>query len=545
MLATSRVPLGVAGEVDFALEPLATPDEAAPADEIERYACARLFLDRGHAVRRDLAVDADGLTTVARICRELDGLPLAIELAAAHAVLSVGEIADRLDNRMRFLRSWRRLADARHQTLRATIDWSYGLLPDEQRELLGQLSVFSGGFTLEAAAAVCLDGDGACARAGRRARGSVAGRRRGAFGRDALSPARDHRGVRARAPRRLRGARARSRHAEHFSTWQPGRTGTCWSSRATNSGKGWRSSMPSETTCTRRWSGRSRPSELALPLAVALRNFWNIRGYRHQGVGWFERALALQQDAPDEVHALAAGGAALLARLTGDFDRAAARRGGPRPRALGGRPRGRLDRPRVLTTIAGLEGDFDRARSHSEESMAVARNAESPGWRRWPPSSSRRQRSTAVGTRTPRPRVNGRSSSPDPTDDRRSCRSPSGESGSPRCTRVGSSTLAICSSSLSDTHATSGSPRRRRGSAWPGSAGAVRLGRRLPGRAPAGCRGRSEAYRRRVSPSVGGGCPHAARGDSRGPVGGRARRRAGTRPSHDAGRGDRGSVRRG
>ena len=272
------------------------------------------FLDRGHAVRRDLAVDADGLTTVARICRELDGLPLAIELAAAHAkVLSVGEIADRLDNRMRFLRSWRRLADARHQTLRATIDWSYGLLPDEQRELLGQLSVFSGGFTLEAAAAVCLDGDGARALelVGGLVEASlvVAEERSGAtryrlletiaeFARERL----DDSGARERVSRR---------HAEHFldvatrANWNM----LVFSRDQQRQGLAVFDAERDNMHAAMEWTVASG-SELALPLAVALRNFWNIRGYRHQGVGWFERALALQQDAPDEVHALAAGGAA-------------------------------------------------------------------------------------------------------------------------------------------------------------------------------------------------------------------------------------------
>ena len=107
-----------------------------------------------------LRVGRDELPTVATICRELDGLPLAIELAAARArMLSIDEIAARLADRFRFLRSWRRVADPRHQTLRTTIDWSYELLADEERELLARLSVFAGGFTLEAVAAVCVGGD--------------------------------------------------------------------------------------------------------------------------------------------------------------------------------------------------------------------------------------------------------------------------------------------------------------------------------------------------------------------------------------------------
>src|SRR6266545_2481902 len=160
VLATSRAALGIAGELDYALEPLAIPTESASAEEVEQFACVRLFLERGRAARRDLTADGQELKTVGRICRELDGLPLAIELAAARAkVLSVDEIAARLDDRLRFLRSWRRIADPRHQTLRTAIDGSYELLTEEERSLLAGLSVFAGGFTLDAVAAVCLGGD--------------------------------------------------------------------------------------------------------------------------------------------------------------------------------------------------------------------------------------------------------------------------------------------------------------------------------------------------------------------------------------------------
>ena len=160
MLVTSRVALGVPGEVDYRLEPLPTPAEGLAAGEIERFASVQIFLDRGRAVRRDLAADGNGLEAVARICRELDGLPLAIELAAARAnVLSLKEIAARLGDRFRFLRSWRRITDARHQTLRAAMDWSYELLSQQERALLGRLSAFAGGFSLDAVAKVCLGGD--------------------------------------------------------------------------------------------------------------------------------------------------------------------------------------------------------------------------------------------------------------------------------------------------------------------------------------------------------------------------------------------------
>ena len=160
VLATSRISLGAPGEVDYAVDPLPTPTDDLPRDEVARFASVRLFLERGRALRRDLAATESEMATVARICRELDGLPLAIELAAARAKsLSVDDIAGRLDDRFRFLRSWRRLAEPRHQTLRATIDWSYELLEESERELLAALSVFAGGFALDSVAAICADVD--------------------------------------------------------------------------------------------------------------------------------------------------------------------------------------------------------------------------------------------------------------------------------------------------------------------------------------------------------------------------------------------------
>jgi predicted ATPase len=160
VLATSRVPISVAGERDYALDPLPAPDETATAPELANAPAVRLFVERATAARRDLATDDSSLAVVAHICRELDGLPLAIELAAARAKsLSPAEIASRLDDRFRFLQSRHRVAVPRHRTLTAALDWSYELRKPEERQLLGRLSVFSGGATLGAIAEVCADGE--------------------------------------------------------------------------------------------------------------------------------------------------------------------------------------------------------------------------------------------------------------------------------------------------------------------------------------------------------------------------------------------------
>ena len=160
ILATSRELLGVAGEVDYAVPPLALPSAGADSEELRSSEAVRLFLARAREARPLLDDDERSVLTAALICRDLDGLPLAIELAAARAkALSLDEIATRLADRFRFLVSWRRLSPARHRTLRETMDWSYELLSEQNAACSPGLSVFAGGCTLPGAAAVCLDGD--------------------------------------------------------------------------------------------------------------------------------------------------------------------------------------------------------------------------------------------------------------------------------------------------------------------------------------------------------------------------------------------------
>ncbi|MEO8247140.1 MAG: adenylate/guanylate cyclase domain-containing protein [Chloroflexota bacterium] len=168
IVATSREALGVAGERLFQIPSLSVPtdDDSDPEhgpDDAWRDAAAasdavRLFTARAGAALPGFALDAAGLRDVVEICRRLDGIPLAIELAAARvALLSVGDIAARLSDRFRLLTGGRRTAVPRQQTLEAAIDWSWELLTDAERRTLCRLSVFAGGWTVEAAAAVVLD----------------------------------------------------------------------------------------------------------------------------------------------------------------------------------------------------------------------------------------------------------------------------------------------------------------------------------------------------------------------------------------------------
>ncbi len=157
ILMTSRTPLGAPGETLWRVPSLSLPDPARSAslEEIERSEAVRLFIVRARAAGAVLVLTRDNAAAVAHVCRRLDGMPLAIELAAARTkVLSAEQIAARLDDRFRLLTSGNATALPRHQTLRATMDWSYGLLAARERTLLPRLSVFAGGWTLEAAEAI-------------------------------------------------------------------------------------------------------------------------------------------------------------------------------------------------------------------------------------------------------------------------------------------------------------------------------------------------------------------------------------------------------
>ena len=160
ILATSREVLGVAGEVIVRVAPLEVPgDDAEVAlEDVARSEAARLFVERASLARPSFALDVHNSAHVARICRRLDGIPLAIELAAARVrVLGPAEIAARLEDRFRLLVGGSRATPARHQTLRAAVEWSYDLLGEGERRLFERLAVFAGGCTLAAAEAVCSD----------------------------------------------------------------------------------------------------------------------------------------------------------------------------------------------------------------------------------------------------------------------------------------------------------------------------------------------------------------------------------------------------
>ncbi len=156
LLASSREALGVAGEQTYRIPPLSLPSpKEAQAEDVSGSEAVRLFVERAHLVQPAFAITDGNAVAVAEVCRRLDGIPLAIELAAARVrVLAVEQIRVRVDDRFRLLTGGSRTALPRQQTLRALIDWSYDLLDAREKALLRRLSVFTGGWTLAAAEAV-------------------------------------------------------------------------------------------------------------------------------------------------------------------------------------------------------------------------------------------------------------------------------------------------------------------------------------------------------------------------------------------------------
>src|SRR5712672_414174 len=159
VIATSREALRAEGERVYPVPPLSVPTEGgSDGEDPLRYGAVRLFIERARAAAPHFSSDLRVAAAVAEICRRLDGLPLAIELAAARtAALGIEDLAAQLDDRFRLLAGGHRTAMPRHQTLRAALDWSYELLTEPERVVLRRLAVFAGGFTLQAASAIAAD----------------------------------------------------------------------------------------------------------------------------------------------------------------------------------------------------------------------------------------------------------------------------------------------------------------------------------------------------------------------------------------------------
>jgi predicted ATPase/DNA-binding SARP family transcriptional activator len=367
ILATSRSPLGVPGEAEVPVAPLSVDSDAVT-----------LLLARARAARPSIAGDEATLATAARICTDLEGLPLAIELAAARArSLSLDDIAQRLDDRFRFLVSWRRLTTARHRTLGEAMDWSHDLLAPEEQELLAGLSVFAGGFSLAAVAAVCAGGDDDAAL--RRIEGLVeaslvmAGDGPGETRYRLLETVRQYAAARLEAGGSGDGVRGRHAAwcvelAEAAAPELSGERQGAWFARLEAEQDNLRVALAFLAD-----SGRWREH---LRLAIALTRFWYVRGHLLEGRAHLEQALQGDTAHDPVLRRRALTAAASLALLQGEHATATsfAEEGLAVARETG-------ERHLVANALSNLGaivlagGDADRAGPLLEEAVAVAREA--------------------------------------------------------------------------------------------------------------------------------------------------------------------------
>jgi predicted ATPase/DNA-binding SARP family transcriptional activator len=380
ILATSREPLGVIGEVDVAVQPLPTPTAHDAPTMIESSDAVRLFLARARDARPGLEADSDNLASIAAIARDLDGLPLAIELAAARVkAFSIAQIAARIEDRFRFLVSWRRLAPDRHRTLKEAMDWSYDLLDAREQELLRCLAVFAGGFTIDGAAAVCLAGDDATAADLLEhlveASLVVAEERAGEMRYRLLETVRQY------AAARLTEAGDAATLAVAHATWY---LEVAEQTEPMLTGKGQAAALATLETehdnlrlALTHFDAENAFGE-RLRLTTALSRFWYVRGYLAESRRWLERALeGGVSDAPALLRRRALTAASAVALLQGDYragvafsegSLAAAREAGDQRLIANG-----LSNLGAITLAAG---DRARARSLLEEAVELARSVD-------------------------------------------------------------------------------------------------------------------------------------------------------------------------
>jgi predicted ATPase/DNA-binding SARP family transcriptional activator/DNA-binding CsgD family transcriptional regulator len=329
VLATSREPLGVRGELSWLVPSLSAPgaQQSPTVEELESYESARLFADRASNRNPGFELTPENATSVAQVCAMLEGIPLAIELAAARVgMLSAEQISERLGHSLKLLTGGNRTADHRHQTLRAALDWSYELLSEPEQVLFRRLSVFAGGFTLEAAESVGAGG--------------------GIEEEDVLellsmlvdkslvvAEESWESGARYRLWEPLRQyAQERLEDSGESEVVQRGHAAyfLALAEAAETELKGapqgeWLERLEAEHDNLRAalsWSLDREEAELGLRLAAALRWFWYARGYLSEGRRWLEGSLSLSDAGATQAQAWALDGAGWISLFQGEFDAA-------------------------------------------------------------------------------------------------------------------------------------------------------------------------------------------------------------------------------
>jgi predicted ATPase/DNA-binding SARP family transcriptional activator len=384
ILATSRERLGLTGELLKPVSGLGVPAPGADeASEVGDADASRLLVERAAAVRPSFRLDHGTAGPIAQICRQLDGLPLAIELAAARMnALDVGQIAGRLDDRFRLLDQGERTALPRHRTLRAVVDWSYELLSDAERRLFDRAAVFVGGFTLQAAESVCAgpDQDEAAVATliSRLVDKSLILTDHLAGGRFRMLETLRMYGL-ARLRERGETARVRDRHASYFLA-QAEVAGEELRGPDQAASLGRAEAEHGNFRAALQWALDRRDAETAARLAGSLYALWDLHGYYSEGRGWLAQVLAAGDQLPPRVRARALLGSATLAVIQGDLEQAA---GACEEAAAlcqqAGDPAGLAHALQYLGLAAIFADDLQRAAAVLEESVSNARIAGN-GW---------------------------------------------------------------------------------------------------------------------------------------------------------------------
>ena len=315
VIVTSRAPLRVAAEREVPVPPLADDEAAEP-----------LFIARAQAADPAFELTEQNAGAVAELCARLDGLPLAIELAAARTkLLPPAALLSRLGNRLELLTGGRRDAPPHQQTLRMTLDWSYDLLDPEAQRLFAQLGVFAGGWTLPSAEAVCSGDSSVLEGLAALVDESLVRQRQTSDGEPRFSMLQI---VREYALERLaelgEADDTRRRHLEHFVSFaqeaEPklaDRDQISWFARLEDEHSNLRAALA--------FALETDDSASALRLVVGIRRFWQIHGYLAEGRQAFESALAAASEEPSELRASALNMAGILAGEQGEFEAARAR----------------------------------------------------------------------------------------------------------------------------------------------------------------------------------------------------------------------------
>jgi len=376
VLATSRAPLRLDGEHEYAVSPLRTPSAADARDPeaLGRNEAVALFVARARAARHDFALTADNAPAVAEICVALDGLPLALELAAARVkLLPPRALLERLGQRLDLLTGGPRDAPARHQTLRATLAWSHEALASSEQRLFARLAVFAGGCTIEAAEAVC---------------GAHPDHLAGLVERSLLRHEPGEGAARFRMLETVRAyaieqfesgsetAAIQEAHAAFFlavaeeadaALWSPiqGPERPAWLERLDADHDNFRAALT--------WADRHDP-ETELRLAGALGDFWGERGHPEEGLEWLERSLARAEGLPARLRAKALHQASYLSFGRNDHGRGdvLGQAALALYRELGDRE-GAGRTVHFLGLAAMARGELERAEALAEESLELAR----------------------------------------------------------------------------------------------------------------------------------------------------------------------------